>query len=180
MKGWIYLIKNGNLYKIGITRNFKNRMRQLKPDNIVAKLYTSDFKQLEREFHRRYRNVRIPQTEYFRLDHSQIRDIKNRISRFCYPMSINLYILYNSICLLLVLFLIVFLIISLNINDINTVVLISLQWMEKISFFLSFLSFFLKSDKYFSFFNELKFRSSRFILFFVFAFFIRYTSSVLF
>ena len=44
MKGWLYLIKNGDLYKIGITRNFDNRMRQLNPDSIVAKLYSNDFK----------------------------------------------------------------------------------------------------------------------------------------
>ena len=54
MSGWLYLIKNGDLYKIGITRHFTNRMKQLKPDNVIAKIYSSDFKELERAFHKRY------------------------------------------------------------------------------------------------------------------------------
>ena len=77
MTGWLYLIKNGDLYKIGITSNFDRRMRQLKPDCIVAKLYSKEFKKLERELHKKYKNVRIPQTEYFRLDHFQINEINN-------------------------------------------------------------------------------------------------------
>ena len=81
MKGWLYLIRNGDLYKIGITRNFDNRMRQLKADEIIVRLYSSEFKKLERELHKRYRNVRIPQTEYFRLGHKEIRDIKKRINK---------------------------------------------------------------------------------------------------
>ena len=67
MSGWLYLIRNRDLYKIGITKNFENRMRQLKPDNIVAKFYTADFVKLERELHNTYKKLRIPQTEYFRL-----------------------------------------------------------------------------------------------------------------
>ena len=68
MSGWLYLIRNRDLYKIGITKNFENRMRQLKPDNVVAKYYTADFVKLERELHNRYKKFRIPQTEYFRLE----------------------------------------------------------------------------------------------------------------
>ena len=41
MSGWLYLIRNRDLYKIGITKKFESRMRQLKPDNIVAKLASS-------------------------------------------------------------------------------------------------------------------------------------------
>ena len=51
MSGWLYLIRNRDLYKIGITKNFDNRMRQLKPDNVVAKLYSSDFAKLEKKLH---------------------------------------------------------------------------------------------------------------------------------
>ena len=72
MSGWVYLIKNGDLYKIGITKNIDKRMRQLKPDYVVAKLYSCQFRELEREFHKRYKNVRIPQTEYFSLEHKQL------------------------------------------------------------------------------------------------------------
>ena len=76
MSGWLYLIRNRDLYKIGITKNFENRMKQLKPDNVVAKFYTDDFVKLERELHNRYKNLRIPQTEYFRLENFHIKEIK--------------------------------------------------------------------------------------------------------
>ena len=59
MSGWLYLIRNRDLYKIGITKNFENRMRQLKPDIVVAKFYTADFVKLERELHNRYKKFRI-------------------------------------------------------------------------------------------------------------------------
>ena len=101
MSGWLYLIRNRDLYKIGITKNFENRMRQLKPDNVVAKFYTADFVKLERELHNRYRKLRIPQTEYFRLENSHIKEIKKRISILKYPLTFTFGICIKSILLLL-------------------------------------------------------------------------------
>ena len=135
MNGWLYLIKNGDLYKIGITSNFERRMRQLKPDCIVAKLYSNEFKKLERELHKKYKNVRIPQTEYFRLKHKQINEIKKRLSKFYYPISITIDVFIKSISLLLVSFLILLFFISLYINDIKNVLKSSVLLMERISFF---------------------------------------------
>ena len=100
MRGWLYLIRNRDLYKIGITKNFDNRMRQLKPDIVVAKFYTPDFVKLERELHNRYKKFRIPQTEYFRLKNSHIKEIKQRISILNYPLSLTLRICIKSILLL--------------------------------------------------------------------------------
>tara|TARA_Y100001968_G_scaffold265679_1_gene254936 strand:+ start:372 stop:911 length:540 start_codon:yes stop_codon:yes gene_type:complete len=176
MSGWLYLIKNGDLYKIGITKNIENRMRQLKPDLLVSKLYSKDFRKLEREFHKRYKNVRIPQTEYFRLDNKQIKDIKQRIRKFNYPFSITFGILINSFCILLLLSLLVIFFTSLTNNDIENILFISLHTMEKISFIISFLYLFIKSDMYLSFMNELKFRSSRVIIFILFGLIFRFAS----
>ncbi len=178
--GWLYLIKNGDLYKIGITKNIEQRMLQLKPDYVVSKIYSTKFKQLEREFHKRYKKVRIPQTEYFRLDQIQIREIKLRMSKFYYPHIITFSIFLNSIYLLFGLFLLVFLIISLNINDLENVLFISLLWMERISLGLSFISFFIESQKYLSLFNEIKFRSSRFCILLIASFFFRFVSRAIF
>ena len=180
MSGWLYLIRNGDLYKIGITKNLENRMRQLKPDYIIAKLYSKNYKQLERELHKRYKSVRIPQSEYFRLDHLQIKEIKLRISEFYFPKGTTLGIFLTSFCLLLLLFSIVLLTLSLTINDMRKVAHISLLYMQRISFGLSFLSLFIKSGKYLSFLNELKFRFSRLIIFILFAFFFGVTSIFLF
>ena len=81
MSGWLYLIKNRDLYKIGITKNFDKRMLQLKPEYIVAKLYSTQFVKLERELHRRYKKYRIPQTEYFRLIKNQIEQVNIEMTK---------------------------------------------------------------------------------------------------
>ena len=170
MGGWLYLIRNRDLYKIGITRNFENRMRQLKPDNVVAKLYTSDFIKLERELHHRYKNFRIPQTEYFRLEKEHIKEIEQRLSNINYPFTITLLIFIKSCLFLVLTFLFVFISLYLNINDLNNVLLSSILWMERLSICYSFFSVFLHSGYYFNFTNELRYRFSRLVVFLMFAF----------
>ena len=165
MSGWLYLISNRDLYKIGITKNFENRMRQLKPDNVVAKFYSADFVKLERELHNRYKKFRIPQTEYFRLENSHIKEIKKRISILNYPLSVTFGICIKSILLLLLFFFLTVVIISLYVNDLSIATYKSLFWIERISFGLAFISLFVYSGKYLSFWNELKYRSTRLIIF---------------
>ncbi len=173
MSGWLYLIRNRDLYKIGITKNFKNRMRQLKPDKIVAKLYTSNFLKLEKELHERYKTFRIPQTEYFRLEDYHLNEIKQRISKLDLPNRIILLMFIKSILLIVIIFALMSILISLYINDISIIIRISLLWMEKISFGLSFLSLVVHSGKYLSILNESKYRLSRLIVFIIFALFFR-------
>ena len=173
MSGWLYLIRNRDLYKIGITKNFENRMRQLKPDSIVAKLYSNDFLKLERELHKRYTKYRIPQTEYFRLDDYHVKEIKQRISKLDYPIIVNYLIFTKSLLFTLLIFFLILIFISLSINDINIIVIKSILWMERILFVISFLSLLLNSGKYFGFFNELKYRLSRLIIFIFFSFLFR-------
>ena len=80
MSGFVYLIRNKDLYKIGITQNLGQRMKALKPDEILKTLQTENYEELEKELHKKYKDVRIPQTEYFRLDDWQIRDCKQILS----------------------------------------------------------------------------------------------------
>jgi len=173
MSGWLYIIRNRDLYKIGITKNFKNRMRQLKPDKVVAKFYTADFMKLERELHNRYKKYRIPQTEYFRLENYHVKEIKQRISILNYPLSLTFGIIIKSILLLLLIFFLTLVVISLYINDLNIAISNSLFWIERISFGLAFFSLFVCSGKYLSFWNELKYRSTRLIIFLFFSFLFR-------
>ncbi|WP_413684645.1 GIY-YIG nuclease family protein [Prochlorococcus sp. MIT 1011] len=165
MSGWLYVIRNRDLYKIGITKNIENRMRQLKPDNVVVKFYTADFVKLERELHNRYKKLRIPQTEYFRLENYHIKEIKKRISILNYPLNFTFGICMKSILLLLFIFFLTLLVISLYINDLNMAISKSLFWIERISFGLAFISLFINSGEYLSFWNELKYRSTRLIIF---------------
>jgi len=173
MRGWIYLIRNRDLYKIGITKNFDNRMRQLKPDNVVAKFYTSDFVKLERELHYRYKKLRIPQTEYFRLKDHHLKEIKQRLTKFDFPMSMILGIFIKSLLFIILISFFIFTFISLIINDINIIIINSLIWMERISFVLSFLSILVHSGKYLSFISELKYRIIRLFIFILFTFLFR-------
>ena len=175
MSGWLYIIRNKDIYKIGITKNFINRMRQLKPDNVIAKLYTSDYIKLEKELHYRFKEYRIPQTEYFRLDNSHLREIKKRISILDYSMIINVMILIKSLLLLVIIFFLNFFFLSLNINDPKIIIINSFLWSEKISFFFSFLLLFVSSGKNFIFLNELKYRAVRSFVYLFFAIFFRMT-----
>ena len=179
MSGWLYLIRNRDLYKIGITKNFENRMRQLKPDKVIAKLYTSDFVKLERELHNRYKKFRIPQTEYFRLEDYHLKEIKLRIAKLDYPVSMIFGIFIKSLLFILLISSFIFILMFLNINDINIIINKSLLWIEKILFGFSFLSILIHSGKYLSFFSELKYRISRLFVYIIFGFLFRIASAFL-
>lgn len=73
--GFVYLIRNQDIYKIGITQNLLQRMQQLKPDEIIDSVRCSNYVVLEKEIHKEFKACRIPQTEYFRLDQKQIKQI---------------------------------------------------------------------------------------------------------
>ena len=169
MSGWLYLIRNRDLYKIGITKNLENRMRQLKPDTIIAKFYSRDFLKLEKELHNRYKKFRIPQTEYFRLEDHHLKEIKQRISKLGYSRIIILRIFLKSLLIINLIFFIILISLSLNINDNNILLLKSILWMERISFGYAFLSFFFHSGKYLGFLSELKYRFLKFFIFIIFA-----------
>ncbi len=74
-KGFVYFIRNKDIYKIGITKNLKQRFEQLKPDEVLNTVRCSNFEDLEKELHKNFKESRIPQTEYFRLTPSQVEEV---------------------------------------------------------------------------------------------------------
>ena len=108
MSGSVYFIRNKDLYKIGITKNFNQRMKVLKPDEIIKVLKINDYKEIEKKLHNKYKKMRIPQTEYFRLEKSQISTCKKLLSIYnyrrskCNPFIIALLTAYISplICII--------------------------------------------------------------------------------
>ena len=50
-------------------------MDQLKPDELLDSVRCSNYKELEKEIHKQFKEFRIPQTEYFRLDKTHISQI---------------------------------------------------------------------------------------------------------
>ena len=73
--GFVYFIRNKDLYKIGITQNLLNRLNQLKPDEVLNTLRCSNYEELEKELHKNFKDDRIPQTEYFRLTPTQVEEV---------------------------------------------------------------------------------------------------------
>ena len=75
-KGYVYLIRNGDLYKIGHTSNLERRLKQLQPCVLVQSLITDRSLNLEQELHKRFQGVRLPQSEYFRLTPHQVEQVR--------------------------------------------------------------------------------------------------------
>ena len=73
--GFVYFIRNQDLYKIGKTNNMLRRMKQLEPDELLDSVRCSNYHQLEREVQAQFKAVRIPQTEYYRLNNEQIKKV---------------------------------------------------------------------------------------------------------
>ena len=70
--GHVYFIRNQDLYKIGITKDLKRRMEELKPDEIINTVRCKNSREVEKDLHDTFKDYRLPQTEYFRLDSAQI------------------------------------------------------------------------------------------------------------
>ena len=73
--GFVYFIRNKDLYKIGKTNNMLRRMKQLEPDELLDSVRCSNYHQLERDVQSQFKDVRIPQTEYYRLNKEQIKKV---------------------------------------------------------------------------------------------------------
>ena len=80
--GFVYLIRNQDIFKIGITENLLNRMSQLNPDEIIDVIKCRNFRDLERDLHREFKEFRIPQTEYFRLNNKQLKSVSEKFKKW--------------------------------------------------------------------------------------------------
>ena len=73
--GFVYFIRNKDLYKIGKTNNMLRRMKQLEPDELLDSVRCSNYHLLESQVQAQFKAVRIPQTEYYRLNKEQIKKV---------------------------------------------------------------------------------------------------------
>ena len=80
-KGFVYLIRNDDIFKIGITDNLLRRFNQLKPDEVLNVVRCSNYENLEKDLHKKFKKHRIPQTEYFRLDKNQIEQVNIEMTK---------------------------------------------------------------------------------------------------
>ena len=72
--GFVYFVRNDEIYKIGITDNLLRRIKELKPDEILNSVRCSNYQEMEKSMHAHFKNRRIPQTEYFRLDAAEVEE----------------------------------------------------------------------------------------------------------
>ena len=72
MDSYIYLIENGDLYNIGSTNNIDKVQQLLRPGKLCASLKNKEAIYICKNLHIRYSEVRLPGTDYFRLNKSQL------------------------------------------------------------------------------------------------------------
>tara|TARA_Y100001968_G_scaffold202293_1_gene185769 strand:- start:226 stop:786 length:561 start_codon:yes stop_codon:yes gene_type:complete len=99
MSGFVYLMKNGDLYKIGCTSNLKSETSKMRPGEIISSFKTNDPKSFEVRLLRLYKKKRIPDTNYFRLSESEVNNCKKHLdgkSNFPKSLSDELRIGFNG------------------------------------------------------------------------------------
>ena len=79
MKEFVYLMKNGDLYKLGCTSNLVSEASKLKPGEIVSSFKTKHPKSFEARLLRLYKKKRIPDTNYFRLSEAEVDNCKRHL-----------------------------------------------------------------------------------------------------
>ena len=80
--GYVYLITHVNacgLHKIGMTRSPVERLKQLAIDGIdvtvIALVMSNDPKTLERDLHKQFSALRVPQSEWFNLKTDDVKAV---------------------------------------------------------------------------------------------------------
>ena len=90
MSEFVYLVKNGDLYKLGCTNNLKTEAAKMKPGEIIASFKTNDPKSFQVRLLRLYKKKRIPDTNYFRLSESEVNSCKKHLEgKSRLPKSLN-------------------------------------------------------------------------------------------
>ena len=79
MSGFVYLMKNGDLYKLGSTTNLESEASKMKPGEIISSFKTNDPKSFEVRLLRLYKKKRIPDTNYFRLSESEVDNCRKHL-----------------------------------------------------------------------------------------------------
>ena len=80
MPGYVFLIRVGDLYRIGKTNNLDKKIKQLKPDELLSSILTKEPQTLKARLLRKYKSQRIPETGYLKLTKRQLSDCKKQFN----------------------------------------------------------------------------------------------------
>ena len=90
MSGFVYLMKNGDLYKLGCTSDLEFEASKMKPGEIISSFKIKDPKSFEARLLRLYKKKRIPDTNYFRLSEAEVDNCKKHLEgKSKLPKSLN-------------------------------------------------------------------------------------------
>tara|TARA_B100000073_G_C23651635_1_gene540832 strand:- start:139 stop:681 length:543 start_codon:yes stop_codon:yes gene_type:complete len=78
MSGYVYLIRVGDLYRIGKTDNLDKKLKKLNPDELLSSILLKEPESLEARLLRKYKSQRIPETGYLKLTKRQVSDCKSQ------------------------------------------------------------------------------------------------------
>ena len=79
MASYVYLIKNGDLFNIGLTNNLERTRIDLRPGELVAFLITEKPEPLIKNLRKTYVDNRLPGSDYYRLANSQVRQCRSML-----------------------------------------------------------------------------------------------------
>ena len=74
MSTYVYLIRNGDLYRIGRCRNPSKVLKSLKADEVIQTVLTPNSRSLIARLLKRYKPQRVNSSPYFQLTKSQLND----------------------------------------------------------------------------------------------------------
>ena len=74
MFSYVYLIKNGDLFNIGVTNNLEKTRIDLRPGELLAFLKTEKPEPIINNLRRLYMDNRLPGSDYYRLANSQVKE----------------------------------------------------------------------------------------------------------
>ncbi len=78
MSGHVYLIRVGELYRIGTTDNLEKKLKKLNPDELLSSIITKEPETLKARLLRKYKYQRIPETGYLKLTKRQLSECKKQ------------------------------------------------------------------------------------------------------
>ena len=67
-KGFVYFIRNQDIYKIGIADNLLRRFKKLKTDEVINKVSCTNYESFEKDLHKKFKEFRIPLTEIYQTN----------------------------------------------------------------------------------------------------------------
>ena len=77
MVSYVYLIQNGDLFNIGVTKNLERTRIDLRPGELIAFSITEKPDQLINNLKKIYIDNKLPGSDYYRLANSQVKECRS-------------------------------------------------------------------------------------------------------